>query len=60
MTYRTDRRAALKLLTAAPLGLALSAAIAHEAAAQTPRETFGARASTGRLSPAPEAGRPGG
>ena len=47
MDRKTDRRAALKLLTAAPLGLALSAALAHEAVAQTPRGTFGARAATG-------------
>ena len=51
MTYKTDRRAALKLLTAAPLGLAMSAALAHEAVAQTPRGTFGARASTGPIEP---------
>ncbi|HZO27290.1 MAG TPA: vanadium-dependent haloperoxidase [Chloroflexota bacterium] len=47
MTYKTDRRAALKLLTAAPLGLALSAALAHEAVAQTPRGAFGANAVAG-------------
>ena len=46
MTHRTDRRAALKLLTAAPLGLALSAALVHEARAQTPRGTFGTSAAT--------------
>lgn len=46
MNRKTDRRAALKLLTAAPLGLALSAALAHEAMAQTPRGTFGASAAT--------------
>ncbi len=44
MHRKTDRRAALKLLTAAPLGLALSAALAHEARAQTPRGTFAASA----------------
>src|SRR5687767_7619973 len=51
MNRKTDRRAALKLLTAAPLGLALSAALAHEAMAQTPRGTFGARAVTGQVEP---------
>src|SRR5688500_16343291 len=51
MTYKTDRRAALKLLTAAPLGLAMSAALAHEAAAQTPRGTFGVRALAGPIEP---------
>jgi hypothetical protein len=35
VTYKTDRRAALKLLTAAPLGLALSATLAHEAVAKS-------------------------
>jgi hypothetical protein len=33
VTYKTDRRAALKLLTAAPVGLALGATLAHEAVA---------------------------
>jgi len=51
MNHRTDRRAALKLLTAAPLGVAMGAALAHEAAAQTPRETFGVRASSGPIEP---------
>jgi hypothetical protein len=54
VTYKTDRRAALKLLTAAPLGLAISAAFAHEAVAQTPRGTFGTRASTGPIEPGAE------
>jgi hypothetical protein len=44
VTYKTDRRAALKLLTAAPLGLTMSLALAHEARAQTPRGPFGAGA----------------
>jgi hypothetical protein len=51
MSRKTDRRTALKVLTAAPLGLAISAALAHEAVAQTPRGTFGARASTGPREP---------
>jgi hypothetical protein len=51
MNHKTDRRAALKLLTAAPLGLALSAALAHEAVARTPPGTFGARARTGPTEP---------
>jgi hypothetical protein len=46
VTYKTDRRAALKLLVAAPLGLAASTAFAHEAVAQTPRGTSGTRATT--------------
>jgi hypothetical protein len=49
MNRRTDRRTALKLLTAAPLGVALSAALAHEAIAQTPRETLGAQAAPGAI-----------
>jgi hypothetical protein len=51
VTYTTDRRAALKLLTAAPLGLALSAALAHEAVAQSPRGTIGTRAAAGPIEP---------
>ena len=51
MHRKTDRRAALKLLTAAPLGLAMSAALAHEAVAQSPRGTFGARVATGLIEP---------
>ena len=47
MTYKTDRRAALKLLTAAPLGLALSATLAHEAVAQTPRGAFSIESGAG-------------
>jgi len=47
MTYRTDRRAALKLLTAAPLGLALSAALVHDARAQTPRGAFSIESGAG-------------
>jgi hypothetical protein len=44
VTSKTDRRAALKLLTAAPLGLTMSIALAHEASAQTPRGMSGASA----------------
>src|SRR4051812_30949464 len=51
MTYKTDRRAALKLLTAAPLGLAMTAALAREAVAQTPPGTLGLRASIGPVEP---------
>ena len=51
MDRKTDRRAALKLLTAAPLGLALSAALAHEAVAQAPLGASGARASSGPSEP---------
>src|SRR6186997_1575484 len=51
MHRKTDRRSALKLLTAAPLGLAISAALAREAVAQAPRETFGARTMTGPTEP---------
>ena len=36
MQRRTDRRTVLKLLTAAPLGLAASAALSQQARAQTP------------------------
>jgi len=54
VSHRTDRRAALKILTAAPLGLALSAALAREAVAQAPRGTFGVRASTGPTAPSAE------
>jgi hypothetical protein len=49
MNHKTDRRAALKLLTAAPLGVAMSAALAREALAQTPHGMFGVRASTGPI-----------
>lgn len=52
MNRRTDRRAALKLLTAAPVGLALAASLVQEAAAQTPRETSSARASAAPIAPA--------
>src|SRR5436190_4647655 len=51
MNRKSDRRAALKLLTAAPLGLVLSATLARQAAAQTPPGTLGARASTGQVEP---------
>jgi pimeloyl-ACP methyl ester carboxylesterase len=47
MNHKTDRRAALKLLTAAPLGLAMSAALAHEAVAQTPRGAFSIESGAG-------------
>ena len=55
MYRKTDRRAALKLLTAAPLGLAISAALAREAVAQTPHGTFGTHTAPGRLRPSPKA-----
>lgn len=54
MNRKTDRRAALKLLTAAPLGLALSSALVREAMAQTPRGTFDERAATGPIEPGVE------
>ena len=38
MSHRTDRRAALKLLTAAPLGVATAAALIREASAHVPSE----------------------
>jgi hypothetical protein len=47
MNHKTDRRAALKLLTAAPLGLAMSAALAHEAVAQPPRGAFSIESGAG-------------
>lgn len=46
MHRKSDRRAALKLLTAAPLGLALSAALVQEAVARSPRGTSAAGAAT--------------
>jgi len=49
MNRKTDRRAALKVLAAAPLGLALSAALAHEAVAQTSSGTFATRVPTGPI-----------
>jgi membrane-associated phospholipid phosphatase len=51
MNRRTDRRAALKLLTAVPLGVTLSTALTHEAIAQAPRRAFDIRASAGPVEP---------
>lgn len=57
MNRKADRRAVLKLLTAAPLGLALAASLAHEAAAETPQGTAASRAfHASRASIAPAAG----
>src|SRR5204862_4640330 len=47
MNHKTDRRAVLRLLTAAPLGLAVSAALIQDAQAQTTAGAPRAQASTG-------------
>jgi hypothetical protein len=43
MNLKPNRRAALKLLTATPLGLALSTVVVRETVAQAPSGTFGSR-----------------
>ena len=55
MNRRTERRAALKILVAAPLGLTMSAALGRVAAAQTPPGTFDARVGAGRTRPGADA-----
>src|SRR5215212_6692646 len=51
MNPKTDRRAVLKLLTAAPLGMAMGAALTHEAVARAPRGASELRAATGPVEP---------
>jgi len=51
MDRKTDRRAALKLLTAAPVGLAVSALLVQEASAQISHGTADVRAAIGPVEP---------
>jgi hypothetical protein len=49
MNRKSDRRAAIKLLTAAPLGLAMSAALASKAVAYAPGNSTDTRTAAGPL-----------
>src|SRR5690606_8343756 len=51
MDRRSDRRAALKLFAAAPLGLAAGAILAQDAAAQVARGSTAVRAGIGPVEP---------
>ena len=51
MRRRTDRRAALKLLTAAPMGLAATAALVQQALAHTPSGAVQVRGMPGPVEP---------
>lgn len=51
MNHRSDRRAVLKLLTAAPLSLAMTAVFVHDAVAQTQHSNASGRASASLVVP---------
>jgi membrane-associated phospholipid phosphatase len=51
VNHKTDRRAALKMLTAAPLGVATGATFVQDAWAQAPRRAIGVQAATGPVEP---------
>ncbi len=51
MNRKTDRRAALKMITAAPLGVAAGGTLVQHAWAQAPREAISVQAATGPVEP---------